>query len=199
MTAPQRLAARGLTLVEALVAVAVLGVILAVATPSLRDLMERRRVIAAATELASLINYAKAEAAKQRGGNDSGFTLHLEPPADASTSCARLSNYSAGDSCRCNVAKANLCRNSTSTIVREFVLDRSTGVSFVATADNWGVSNRKVVFKRNEFNYFTLIDNLRLTVTGQRSGAQLRVEFNTAGRVHICSPGGTIGGYPSCG
>ncbi|WP_204312759.1 pilus assembly FimT family protein, partial [Escherichia coli] len=69
----------------------VLGVILAVAAPSLRDLMERRRVIAAATELASMINYAKAEAAKQRGGgSDNGFTLHLEPPDDASTSCVRL-------------------------------------------------------------------------------------------------------------
>ncbi|WP_163592583.1 pilus assembly FimT family protein, partial [Klebsiella pneumoniae] len=58
--APRRRSTHGLTLVETLVTVTVLGVILAVAAPSLRDLMERRRVIAAATELASMINYAKA-------------------------------------------------------------------------------------------------------------------------------------------
>lgn len=196
--APRRRSTHGLTLVETLVAVTVLGVILAVAAPSLRDLMERRRVIAAATELASMINYAKAEAAKQRGGgSDNGFTLHLEPPDDASTSCARLTTNSVGDTCGCDVAKADVCVNSTSSIIREFVLDRDTGVSFEAAADDWGDSNRAITFQRN--NYFGFVKNLRLTATGRHSGAQLRVEFNSVGRVHICSPSNTIGGYPSCG
>ncbi|MGQ3050734.1 MAG: pilus assembly FimT family protein, partial [Roseateles sp.] len=53
---------RGVGLIEILVAVAIVGVLLAAATPSLSDFMERRRVFAAAGDLSYLSACANSEA-----------------------------------------------------------------------------------------------------------------------------------------
>ncbi|MCY4756891.1 prepilin-type N-terminal cleavage/methylation domain-containing protein [Pelomonas aquatica] len=182
---------RGLTLVEVLVALVVLGVIVALASPSLADMMERRRVVAAMGELTSMINFAKSET------NAVGdvLDLHLEPSVDSQISCARLVTQSVFDTCGCDVASAKVCRNGSSAMVREFLLPKSTGVSFLATADSWPAGNA-LSFTRNL--HYATPQNFRLTVTGQRTGAQLRIQLNDMGRVHVCSPSASIGGYPAC-
>ena len=60
-TIQNRCGRRGFTLIEVLVGLAIFGVVLAVATPSLSEFMERRRVIAAANEVAGVINYARSQ------------------------------------------------------------------------------------------------------------------------------------------
>lgn len=182
---------RGLTLVEILVALVVLGVIAAVAAPSLADMMERRRVVAAAGELVSLFNYAKSEA------NSLGdrLTMHLETPTDQ-TSCARLTTWGTFDHCSCAFSGTDVCSIGSAKTVREFVLPKSTGVSFSASAV-WGPAGAQLLFVRNQHDIG--VQNVQLTVTGRRTGAQLRVEYNNAGRVRTCSPNGSIGGFPTCG
>ena len=181
----------GLTLVEILVAVAVLGVILAVATPSLAALMERRRVIAVAGELASLFNYAKSET--NAIGNE--LVLHLEPMSDMDASCARISNASNFDNCGCDKPAAEVCNTPASQKLREFILPRDTGVSFVASG-TWSVDKNQVYFSRNR--HYTDIANVHVTVTGRRTGTQLRIEYNNVGRVRICSPADVVGGFQAC-
>ena len=56
-----RIRISGLTLIEILVGLGVLGILVAVALPSMADLLEKRRVIAAADEVAGMLTYAKAE------------------------------------------------------------------------------------------------------------------------------------------
>ncbi|CAM3838888.1 Tfp pilus assembly protein FimT/FimU [Roseateles saccharophilus] len=184
---------RGLTLVEILVALAVLGVIAAAAAPSLAEMMERRRVVAATQELASIFSYAKSET------NVTGavLNLHLEPSVDSQVSCARLVTQSSRDTCGCNVATSDACSQvkGASVTLREFLLPKSTGVSFVASAV-WGAGGNVLSFSRNV--HYTNVQNFQLTVTGQRTGAQLRIEYNDLGRVHVCAPSGSLGGYPAC-
>jgi type IV fimbrial biogenesis protein FimT len=52
----------GLTLIELLVAIAIVAVVLGLGVPSLRDWMTAQRVSAVATELATDIRYARSEA-----------------------------------------------------------------------------------------------------------------------------------------
>lgn len=180
----------GLTLIEILIGVVVIGVILALATPSLTDLMERRRIVAVAGELAGLFSYAKSET--NVVGDD--LTLHLEPMTDGQASCARLVTLTLFDNCGCDKPAAEVC-NTASKLVREFVLPVSTGVSFEASG-TWGVDPYVVSFARNR--RYTEVNNVQVTVTGRRTGAQLRIEYNNVGRVRTCSPGGSIGGFPVC-
>lgn len=191
---PSHLHRSGLTLVEMLVAVAVLGVLLAVAIPSLVDMMERRRIAAVAGELAGIFNYAKSEA--NVFVSQDQLTLHLEPMTDMQASCARLVTASLFDNCSCGTASADVC-SQTSKMLRELIVPKDTGISFEAAGD-WGAMDSNVVyFSRNA--HFNDVSNVRVTVKGQRTGAQLQIQYNSIGRVRTCSPGGTMSGYPACG
>lgn len=56
---------RGFTLIELLVTIVVLAVLLTLAAPSFRDVIQNNRVTAQANELVSALNLARSEAVKQ--------------------------------------------------------------------------------------------------------------------------------------
>lgn len=182
----------GLTLVELMVGVAILGVLLAFAAPSLTGLIDRRRVIASADEVASLFTYARSEA----NVLTETVNLHMEPvPSSVGDfSCVRVSVTSNTDQCKCSLAADLVCKVGGGKLLREYLLPRSTGVKFEATGD-WIFVPYVVSFQRGSFNP---VSNVGVTVTG-RTGAKLRVEYSNVGRVRICSPDGNFGGYARCG
>ena len=57
---------KGLTLIELMVALAILAILLTVAAPSFREFTAGQRVKTAASELASALSYARSEAVKLR-------------------------------------------------------------------------------------------------------------------------------------
>lgn len=184
----------GVTLVEMLIGVAVLGVLLAVAVPSLTAMMERRRVVAAAGEIASFFAQARTESAI----TDYKVSLHMEPVTESDHSCLRLSTHDDVDTCTCRREGSNLCSSGEARLLREFLLPRSSSVSFdVDPLVKWGFDKYVVTFKRG--TYPTDVKGLRIIVKGAKTNAKLHVEFNTAGRVRTCSPDGSIGGFPACG
>lgn len=56
---------RGLTLIELIVTVTIVAILAAVATPSLREMIENNRLTALNNQLVSTLNYARAEAVKR--------------------------------------------------------------------------------------------------------------------------------------
>ncbi|MFG6461160.1 Tfp pilus assembly protein FimT/FimU [Roseateles sp. DXS20W] len=184
----------GVTLVEMLIGVAVLGVLLAVAVPSLTGMMERRRVVATAGEIASFFAQGRSESAV----TDNKVSLHMErvPAAVGEFSCLRLTTHRFVDTCTCNRRANDVCSVGDAKILREFILPRSSSVRFEATATGWGFDHYAVTFQRG--TYPTDVKNLMIVVTGIKTNAQLRVEYNNAGRVRTCSPDGSIGGFPAC-
>ncbi len=186
----------GVTLVEMLIGVAVLGVLLAVAVPSLTAMMERRRVVAAAGEIASFFAQARTESAI----TDYKVSLHMEPvkASVGDYSCLRLSTHDDVDTCTCSRKGNDLCSVGEARLLREFLLPRSSSVRFdVDPTAQWAFDKYVVTFKRG--TYPTDVKGVKIIVKGVKTNAELRVEFNTAGRVRTCSPDGSIGGFPACG
>lgn len=182
--------AAGLTLVEILVGVAVLGILLAVAAPSMADLMDKRRVIAVAGEISSILAYTKAET----NSTNAPLVIHFEP--DSNMSCASVVTLGNGtDECQCYRSPTVICTGGTAKLLRLFQVPKSDGVQFAASADPWsGPVEHTVQFAVAQPT--TSAGNLRVDVTGRK--AKLRVEVNMAGRVRTCSPDGDISGYPKC-
>ncbi|RYE79969.1 MAG: prepilin-type N-terminal cleavage/methylation domain-containing protein [Oxalobacteraceae bacterium] len=184
---------RGVTLVEMLVGVAVLGVLLAAAIPSMSSMIERRRVVAAAGEIANIFSQARSESTSL----SNKVNIHLEPvpAAIGDFSCVRLSTKpDAIDVCRCNRAAARVCSAGTGKLLREYLLPRDSSVTFAATG-SWGAEQYVVTFSRGGFSDS---DNVQVLVTGTRTQAKLRVDYIRSGRVRTCSPDGSIGGFPVC-
>ena len=184
-------ALRGLGLVEVMVAVAIIGTLMAVATPSLMDLLERRRVIAVALEVANILNFARSEA------NVVGepITVHLEKDPSGVLSCASVNIQNYGDTCKCYLPRETMCGKVNVAVMRVFQIKNAEGVSFEASG-NWGVLSHRLTFARNM--HFLGVTDVQVNVKGRRTGAQLRVELNTANRVRTCSPDGSVAGFPSC-
>lgn len=190
-----RLPTRGLTLVEIMVAVGILGVLVAVAVPSMTDLLERRRVIAAADELVSVLNYAKAET----NSTNSVLIVRFDPDPDNAMSCAAVTTGQEGLSgtCACYLPANTICQGlglASPKLLRNFQLPK-TNVKFDASG-TWAATAYQLRFSRAEGMLATT--GFRVDVVGLKRLNKLRVEVNTAGRVRICSPNGDFSGYAQC-
>ncbi|MFN3304120.1 MAG: Tfp pilus assembly protein FimT/FimU [Roseateles sp.] len=183
---------RGLGLIEVMVSVAIVGTLLAVGTPSLLDLLERRRVAAVALEVANILSYARSEA-NTVGEN---ITVHLEKDPKGLVSCASANIYHVSDLCKCYLPRASMCGAVAVPVLRVFQVKNADGVSFEATASKWGPLKNRVTFGRN--TYSTSIADVQVNVKGKRTGAQLRVELNAANRIRTCTPDGSMSGFPAC-
>jgi len=185
---------RGLGLVELMVAVAVTGVLMAVAVPWLGDMLERRRVSAVADELGSMFKLA----ASQANVVGDRVTLHFEIDPNDTMSCALLISQPVGalDNCKCYRPAAQVCGASPNLVLRLFQLPKSDNVLFEASADAWGGMAYRLGVARNSPDF--KVTNLALTVTGKKTGAKLQVQYNTAGRIRTCTPNSSMSGYPAC-
>lgn len=183
---------RGLGLIEVMVGVAIVGTLLAVGTPSLLDLLERRRVAAVALEVANVLSFARSEA-NAIGEN---LTVHLEKDPNKLLSCVSVNIENGNDFCKCYLPRASMCGGVPVPVLRVFQLKNADGVSFEASATKWGPIKNRLTFGRNM--YFTNLADVQVNVKGKRTGAQLRVELNTANRVRTCTPDGSMSGFPAC-
>lgn len=171
----------GLTLIEIMVSLGILGVVLAMAVPSMADLLEKRRVTAAAEEVAGILTYAKAET----NATNSLLIVRFDPGANAGMSCAAVVTTAGLNICDCTAAPANVCDGTSSRVLRLFQLPRKH-VQFDAIA-TWplGASNY-IRFTRDQ-NTVGMSD-FHVDVAGLKKGYTLRVEVNPAGRVKVCAP-----------
>ncbi|MBV8035690.1 Tfp pilus assembly protein FimT/FimU [Roseateles sp.] len=183
----------GLTLVEILVGLGVLAILLAVAAPSMADLLERRRVIAAAEEVASVLTYAKAETTS----TNSVLTVRFDP--GTSMSCAAVTTSATGfnNRCKCNQDPALICQGAGAELLRLFQLPADY-VTFAAdTIDHkWPGTSYQLKFGRMQMDVAAL--GFHVDVVSKKKKYTLRVEVNTAGRVRVCTPAGDMTGYARC-
>lgn len=175
----------GFTLMELMIAVAIMVLLAALAAPSFVDFFERNRVRAAADDVASLISNARAESVK----ND--LPVSVAQTGTGTTWCfganaAALPSGGApaGEATNCNCTVAAQCRVSGQRLV-------------VSSADYGGVTSGVAMANLRIDNTLGAIatdtwalGTQQVTLTSPHGKYQLRVEARPLGQTRSCTPVG---------
>ena len=183
----------GLSLVEFLVAIAVLAIVVAAGVPSLRNFFERNRLVGAAEAVYAQARLARAEALRQ----GSAVTLTLLPGKSwctgHRTEKLRAGPGSAPEPCDCRRLDALDPDACTVESDGDRLLRITTQAAFP------DVSMGESVPAMVRFNGVRGTASPGTSIALQsESGAALRVNIALSGNVHLCAPGAPFRGYPAC-
>lgn len=177
----------GFSLIELMVTVAVLAIIAATAAPSFQSFLDKNRLVGAAEAVYTQVQGARSEAVKQ----SADMVFVVSPGASWCVGFSR--SRIAAPPCDCTAAVADEDACSVIADGTNSVLKVVDGSAFNGVTVGAG-SPASMTFS-----------GVRGTTTGAGSiplqsalGRELQVEVNAIGRVRLCSPSGSIGGYPSC-
>ncbi|HEY0821070.1 MAG TPA: GspH/FimT family pseudopilin [Rhizobacter sp.] len=169
-------AARGFTLIEMMATVAVAGVVMTAAVPSLHGWVDQQRLKGVAGELSSDLQHARTEALLRNEGVRISF---------GGNACYVV-HTGAADRCRCDADGSGRCDDGTAPI-KTVALPTARGIALQANV-------RSVLFAP-EHGTATPAATLRL------QGAQGRTvqhTVNLMGRVRSCAAQGAVTGYSAC-
>lgn len=195
---------RGVTLLELLISVSVMGIIISLAAPNFSQFGADQRLIGAAEQVYEHMQQARSEAVARN------VTTYLNYSADGSTTWSYgMSSVNS----LCNVALtdpavANACvmvvddgdgvvdPGTGAVDAADLVLYRYTSVEYTdvaMTTSLFSTGTTQIVFDsvRGTSSFG------RVLLTGS-NGNSLRVNISLLGRVSLCSPGGTIDNYGTC-
>ena len=170
---------RGVTLVEACIVMAVLGIVTTSAAPGMQGLIETRRVDGAATQLATDIQYVRSEAVSRNQ------PVRLSFYSSAESSCYVL-HTGLSAQCTCGATAPALCSGDARQI-KTVVLPAAQRVRVQANVAS-------VLF---DPLHGTSTPTGTLRVLGAQGRAVHHV-INVMGRVRSCSPLNTQPGYRAC-
>jgi prepilin-type N-terminal cleavage/methylation domain-containing protein len=171
----------GFTVIELMAVMVVAAILLALAVPSWRDTMVRKRVEGVFVELQTDLEYARSEAvarnAPVRVSFGSGcYVVHL----DGSTMTCNATTQTVTPPAA-KLKGVSLGAGSTAAITPQDALSFIRFEPLRGVADHDSTGTQAVL------------------VLADTSGAwPLRVSISGVGRVNVCSPAGAIKGYPPC-
>lgn len=173
---------RGFTLIEMLITISLMGIVIALVAPSMRDLIATQRVRSINSELVTDLQFARTEAVRR------GFNVFVEFRSVPGRTCYTIKV--GGAVCNCLRGPGLAC-NFAEDEIRTVVLPRQLNVSLAASS-----SAANVLLFSNE-NGRANPPDFRVDVVSTQRGA-LRTVTNAAGRPAVCSPDGSITQVPRC-
>ena len=167
---------RGVTLIEACIALAITAVLLGAALPPFRLAVERRHLEGVAAQLRTDIAHARSLAVARNESVRIGF---------ASPSCYVVHTGPAG-ACQCDADGNARCTGGGASL-RTVHLDADGQVTLSSNRDS-------ILFDGARG---TITPTGTVKITG-RNGAAIHSVVNIMGRVRNCSPESAVPGYPAC-
>jgi type IV fimbrial biogenesis protein FimT len=200
---------RGLTLVELLVVIGLVGILIGLAAPSMRDLISVKRVQGTTDELVTDLQYARGEAARRNHDVRVGFkatdslscyVLYVEPDALPVETPELVNGGDSGCDCsRSGAADSKVCQGPGREEIKTVKLPRSSGVALRVTSEDGPI----ISFGRNSGAPVRLAPGgpdpgrFDVLVTGTARG-KLRTSVNATGRPSVCTPDASVSGVPPC-
>ncbi len=192
----------GFGLIEMAGVLIVGSIIAAIAIPNMMDAAQRKKVIATANEVSSLMAYARSESMSAASDIDVSFDTDAHSHG---VSCAFVSTAAEGGKTDCKCYDTNITKNCTigvaadaGRMLRTFSIPLTSGISFSTNTMAWPAKKMpgrlSIIYPNLTTN---LPEGLQVTVSGSR-GFKLRVDLSTSGRVSICAPDRAEAGYPVC-
>lgn len=200
---PRRLrrAARGFSIIELVITIAVMGILLAAAMPGIGDWLRSVRVRNAAEGIVNGLQQARAEAVRRnRPVSFSLVTSDAASPTELSNSCALASN-SASWVVSLN-SPAGACGTAASPggtlVAKRAAGDGASGVTVSALQANGTTAATQVTF--NGFGQVANADAIaRVDLSATAGGGRnLRVLVGTGGSVRSCDPAASSGDPRAC-
>ena len=194
---------KGFTLIEMMIVVGVIAIILSLALPSYRSIIEKRQVTSGAEQLAGFVSAVQMEAVRR---NEPIAVRYMR--TDQENWCIGLSlgptacdceqtSVLASDFCQIDGAMMKLVQTDFVDLGFEFFHAADTDSSFSFDPVRGTIANNESSLFSNPYMFYLHND---MKVDEQRF-YELQLKINRTGRIHICADDdrrSTIGGYPAC-
>lgn len=170
---------RGFSFIDLLITTAVIGILIAMALPSLEQLRLRQSVQLMAQTVMTDLQQARSEAIT-RGG-----AVHFRVSQHDTGSCYLMHTGSSG-ACRCDDTGQSVCTAAGQLVKQE-----------------WLPSSRRLIVRANVSSMSFQAQQGTVTSTGSidissDKGQSIRHVVSIAGRVRSCSPDGSFKTMPKC-
>lgn len=184
--ADKRLGA-GLTIIELVVVLIVVGAVIAIAAPSMRSMIARQRVQSVQADLLTDLQLARSEMAK-RGGTSTPVAVTFG--GNAQVTCYTV-HAVVGVACDCTLGPGSACAAVPSPEIKTTQLTRAVGVSLAASSA--GGSSIQFTPPKGNVTPTDMVIDVRDPVSGH-----LRTSISALGVPTVCSPDGSIRGVAPC-
>jgi type IV fimbrial biogenesis protein FimT len=171
--------ARGLTLVELMVCVAVLAVLLTVALPSMQGFLARRQLDGLSAQFTADLQFARSAAVAR------AEVLRLRIQALDGASCY-LVHSGPANACTCLPEQGSSC-TGTAQVLRLVQLPTTDRASVRANVASLLIDPRQGTVSPTGSVDISVSD-----------GSSLRHVINILGRVRLCTPGARVSDVPAC-
>lgn len=170
---------RGFTLVEMMIAVAIFAILAMIAVPSFNTFFDKYRVKRAADTVSAFLINAKSESIKRNQ------TVRTVITGSGATWCAGVT---VDDTCDCTSTGASACKIDGADRVISSATFKGVKLLGPATTHAFQFQPQRGTVVGNETVNLESADGLKLNVV-----------VSPIGRIRLCSPSGSLGGYPVCG
>jgi type IV fimbrial biogenesis protein FimT len=196
---------RGVTVVEMMVVVTVAAIILALAVPSMREMLARQRVAAVNAELVTDLQFARSEAVARN--REVYVSFQTEPLAGSPPmSCYTIHTLGTVGGCDCRKPLGTACDVAAQLVeIKTVQVLNSTNVAFQVPAwpaNRLGLSSvQGLAFWSDHLttdaDYAADWQDFQVGVESTISG-KLRTSAGIAGRPQVCTPDGSFSGVAAC-